>query len=161
MRSQKLASTLSAALLIAACSNPAFAQMGMGRGGPMMGGMMGNADCPMMGMMMNGQEQRLEQRLDGLKKQLAITAAQETAWTAYAAAVKKNAEGMQGAHQTMRQAMAAKTPVERMDGHITAMDGRANLMKALKPALATLYDALTAEQKTKANGVLAGRGCMF
>jgi hypothetical protein len=157
----KLTPILTAALLLASASYPADAQMGMGRGGPMKGGMMDNADCPMMGMMMNGQEQRLDQRLDGLKKQLGITTAQDAAWTAYAAAVKKNAEGMQGAHQTMRQGMTAKTPVERLDGHIAAMDGRANLMKALKPALMNLYESLTADQKAKANSALAGRGCMF
>jgi LTXXQ motif family protein len=142
-----------------AATSGALAQMG--RGGPMMGGGMMKQDCPMMGMMMPGQEGRLDQRLGALKTQLAIKPEQEAAWTAYVAAVKKNAEGMQGVHQTMRQSMQAKTPVERLDGHLAAVEGRANMLKTMKTALTPLYDALSAEQKTKANTVLGGQGCMM
>jgi hypothetical protein len=151
-------------IALAAVASPTAvsAQMGGGRGGmAMMGRGMMNQDCPMMGMMPAGQEARLEQRLNSLKTQLAIKPEQEAAWTAYVAAAKKTAEGAQGVHQTMRQSMGAKSPVERIDSHLTAIEGHANLLRIMKPALATLYDALSAEQKVKANAVLGGRGCMM
>ena len=146
-------------------TDPALAQMGMGPGRanvPMMGGRgMMSPDCPMMGMMMSGQETRLDQRLGVLKTELGISAAQETAWSAYATVVKKNAEVIRGKQQAMMQAMAMKSPVERLDGHIAAVEEHAKLLKAMKPALTTLYENLSAAQKVKADAVLTARGCMM
>ena len=88
----------------------------------MMGGHGMKHDCPMMGMMGSGREAQLEQRLGKLKQKLAVTAAQEPAWAAYAAAAQKNVEGHQGMHRAMTQSMDAKTPVERLDSQITAVE---------------------------------------
>ena len=149
-------------LAIALCAaSPTSAQMMGGRNGPMMGGAMYDADCPMMGMMTMGQESRIDQRLGALKTQLAIKPEQDAAWTAYASAAKKNAEGMQDKHKSMMAGMQAKTPLERIDAHITAVEARGTLLKAMKPAMAALYESLTAEQKTKANTLLSGKGCMM
>jgi LTXXQ motif family protein len=149
-------------LALALCAaSPASAQMMGGRNGPMMGGAMRDADCPMMGMMAMGQENRIDQRLAALKAQIAIKPEQDTAWNAYASAAKKNAEGMQATHKSMMSGMQAKTPLERIDAHITAVEARGTLLKAMKPAMAALYEALSAEQKTKANTMLSGKGCMM
>ena len=51
----------------------------------------------------------------------------------------------------MVKVMEAKTPVERLDAHIAAMDGRLASLKEVKPALAALYGALSDEQKKKAD----------
>lgn len=141
-------------------TSPVSAQM-FGRGGPMMGGAMRDADCPMMGMMMSGQEKRVDERLNAIKTRLAIKPEQEAAWTAYTAAVRKNAESMQSAHQAMRPSMQGKTPIERIDGHLAAVETQATLLKSMKPVVIALYDSLSAEQKTKANALLAGKGCMM
>ena len=131
--------------------------MPMGRG---MMGMMG--DCPMMGMMMGADTSTfVEGRIAFLKAELAITDAQKGAWEPYAAALKKNLQGMQVMRQTMMKVMEAKTPVERLDAHIVAMDGRLASLKEVKPALAALYAALSAEQKSKADQILTGMGCMM
>ena len=149
-------------LTVALCvASPASAQMMGGRTGPMVGGAMRGADCPMMGMTTAGQESRIDQRLAAIKSQLAIKPEQEAAWAAYAAAAKKSAEATQAAQKSMMPMMQAKTPIERIDGHIAAVEQRGALLKAMKPAMTALYDALSAEQKTKANAVLSGRGCMM
>ena len=127
---------------------------GMMQGGMM--GMMGN--CPMMG---GGAAAHAEGRIAFLKAELAITDQQKNAWEAYAAAIKKNLEGMQSMRETMMKVMQAKSPVERLDAHIAAMDSRVTALKELKPALADLYAALSDEQKKKADELLTGMGCMM
>ena len=131
--------------------------MPMGRG---MMGMMG--DCQMMGMMMGADASTFaEGRIAFLKAELAISDAQKAAWEAYAAALKKNLQGMQAMRQTMMNVTEAKTPVERLDAHIAAMDGRLGSLKEVKPALTALYVALSEEQKKKADQILTGMGCMM
>ena len=140
-------------------------QRGMGMDGmPMERGMMMKmmGDCPMMGMMMGADTSTFaEGRIAFLKAELAITDAQKAAWEAYAAALKKNLQAMQAMRQTMMKVMEAKTPTERLEAHIAAMDGRLASLKEVKPALAALYDALGDEQKKKADQVLTGMGCMM
>jgi hypothetical protein len=63
--------------------------------------------------------------------------------------------------QTMKAVFEAKTPADRLDAQITAMDGRLATLKEIKPALAKLYAALSDEQKKKADELLTGMGCMM
>jgi hypothetical protein len=144
--------------------------MGQGQGmGPGMmmgrGGMMGA--CPMMGGMMGmgGADDKgqtfAEGRVAFLKAELGITDAQEGAWKTYADAIRKNLANMQGMHAKMGDMMSAKTPGERLDAHVAAMEGRLAALKEVKPALAGLYSALTDEQKKKADDLLTGMGCMM
>lgn len=160
--------------------SPAIGQMGpMGPGGPgtmygpgygqgrmgpgMMGsgpGMMGG--CPMMGMTSEGQALMFtEGRIAFLKTELGITDAQKAVWDSYADAIKRNLQNMQSMWQSMKAVFEAKTPVERLDAHIGTMDGRLGALKAIRPALADLYAALTADQKKKADEILTGVGCMM
>jgi hypothetical protein len=142
---------------------PGMGMMGYGMmGGGGMMGMMGG-DCPMMGMMGGGADAQsfAEGRIAFIKAELAITDAQNSVWDAYSAALRKNFEGMQGMHKSMMSTMQAKDPVERLDHHITAMDGRLQMLKDMKPALAALYAALSDDQKKKADGLLTSMGCMM
>ena len=131
-----------------------------GRGGMM--GMMGGA-CPMMGMMMGGGEMPMHSagRVAFLKAEIAITETQEKAWDTYADALKNNMQSMQDMHKTMMAARTGKTAVERLDAHITAMDARLQALKDIKPKLGALYDALSDDQKKKADPLLTGMGCMM
>ena len=141
----------------------AAAQPGSGGPGMMMGpGMMRMmGDCPMMGMMMGADTSSFaDGRIAFIKAELAITDAQKGAWETYAAALKKNLQGMQAMRRTMVSVMDAKTPVERLEAHIKVMDGRLASLKEVKPALAALYGALSDDQKKK--GAWAARcsaGC--
>ena len=116
-------------------------------------------DCPMAGMMASGQEARIDARLADLKSQIGITSEQNSVWTAYTTAVKQSGADMSSRHMAMMQSMQAKTPIERLDGEIAAIENRAGHLKATKSALVMLFDALTLEQKTKANAMLAAHGC--
>ncbi|HEX5959570.1 MAG TPA: Spy/CpxP family protein refolding chaperone [Hyphomicrobiaceae bacterium] len=137
--------------------------MGLGMMRPgMMGMMRMMGDCMMVGMMMGGDTSTFaDGRIAFLKAELAITDTQKGAWESYAAALRKNLQGMQAMHQAMVNVMEAKTPVERLEGHINVMDGRLASLKELKPALAALYGALSEDQKKKADQVLTGMGCMM
>jgi LTXXQ motif family protein len=155
---------LSAALGLG--SIDAKAQDTKGMGGMTMGqGMMGG-DCPMMDRMttkmrrmMGGDMQAMsDQRIAALKTQLAITPEQQATWDTYAAALKKNLAGMQAMRQTMKTGMAAKTPVERLDAHVAALETRLAALKEVKPALSNLYTTLSDDQKKKAEKSI---GCMM
>jgi LTXXQ motif family protein len=139
--------------------------MGKGMGGMMMGqGMMG--DCPMMDRMSRGVRKMMggdmqamsDQRIAALKTQLAITPEQQATWDTYAAALKKNVTGMQAMRQTMKTGMSAKSPVERLDAQVTAMESRLAALKEVKPALSNLYTSLSGEQKKKADKTVS---CMM
>ena len=67
---------------------------------------------------------------------------------------------MQGMRQTMKAVFEAKTPADRLDAQIAAMDSRLMALKEIRPTLAKLYAALSDEQKKKADEVLTGMGCM-
>jgi hypothetical protein len=102
-----------------------------------------------------------EGRIAFLKAELAVTDAQKPVWDAYAEALKGNLQSMQSMRQIMQTAFEANTPVERLDAHIAGMETRLGALKAVKPALANLYAALSSEQKKKADDVLTGVGCMM
>lgn len=138
--------------------------MGPGRMMGMPGrGMMGMGDCPMMGTMMGGTEMPAfgEGRIAFLKAELGITPAQQAAWDAYAAALTKNFASMQGMRQTVMTALEGKTPVERLDAHLAAMESRLTALKEVRPTLTALYGVLTDDQKKKADAILTGMGCMM
>lgn len=179
---------MSAKILLGACMTigialgpiamvvPAEAQMGMREGyGPGMyrSGMMGGGPgglrgpgpwggCPMMGLAADGHASAFaEGRIAFLKAELGITDAQKAVWDAYADAVKSNLESMQGMWQGMKSVAEAKSPVERLDARVAAMESRLAVLKEIRPSLANLYAALTAEQQKKADDLLTGIGCMM
>jgi len=139
--------------------------MGRGMRGPgMMGpGMMGGRGMMMGGCpMMSGEGQTFAKgRIAFLKAELAITDKQKAPFDAYATALNDNFENMHAMWQNMMEMMSAKTPVERLDIHLTMMESRVTALKAIKPRLAALYSALSDEQKQKADQLLTGMGCMM
>lgn len=143
---------------------PGMMGQGMGRGGMM--GMMGGG-CPMMGPMMGMMAREgsapsfVEGRIAFIKAELVITDSQKDVWDAYASALRKNIESMQQMRTTMMGTTQPANPVERLDLHISTMDSRLQSLKEVKPALATLYAALSEDQKKKADSLLTGMGCMM
>ena len=127
--------------------------------GPGMHGMMGQG---MMGPgMMMGYGPMMEGRLAYLKAELGITDAELQAWNGYASAVKARASQMQGMHSAVMQAMQSGRALDRLEVHIQAMQSMVDGLKALKPATETLYNALSDEQKKKADLLLGGGCCMM
>jgi hypothetical protein len=136
---------------------PGMGMMDGGMGGMDMMRMM--AECPMM--MGGDMASHAQGRIAFLKAELGITDAQKAVWEAYAAALTKNLEGMQATRTAMMKAMEAKSPVERLDTHLAAMEGRVAALKEVKPVLGALYAALSDAQTKKADQLLTGMGCMM
>ncbi len=145
--------------------SPGMMGGGMMGSGTSMGGMMmqgrgsmGMGNYPMMG---EDADIHAAGRVAFLKAELAITDQQKEAWDAYAAALKKNLEGMQNMHATMMTMMQTKSPIDRLDARIAAMESRLAAMKELKPPLANLYAVLSDDQKKKADELMGGMGTMM
>ncbi|MCP5409130.1 MAG: Spy/CpxP family protein refolding chaperone [Chromatiaceae bacterium] len=115
----------------------------MGGPGGMMsgpGGMMGGP-----GSMMSGDPvASADQRLSGLRTTLEITADQETAWNAYAEAVKGKA-GLMLAHRQSMMGSAGVAPEQRFAFHQQGLEQ----MQRITTTGRDLYNLLTPEQQTR------------
>ncbi len=109
-----------------------------------------------MGAMMMGDSQFAR-----LKTELKITEAQSPAWDAYIKAAKARGDAMKTAHETHMKTMKSGDAIQRLDGHITAMQTVVDALKELKPATAALYGTLDDDQKKKADQSLGSGGCMM
>lgn len=125
------------------------------------GGMMGGCGPMAFGPADGQTPPFVEGRIAFLKAELGVTDAQAKAWDAYVAAIKANFINMQGLHQAMVAAMAASTPVERLDSRIAVMESRLAALKDMKKPLGDLYAVLSDAQKKKADDLLTGMGCMM
>lgn len=147
------------------------AGMGMGMGpmgrGHMRRGMMGRG--PMghgMGAQGSGNPAAAaEWRLSGLKSDLKITAAQESAWKAYADQSKQQAEAMQKQMANVQGSTQATAP-ERLELRNQFMKQRQEQMEKGSAAFKDLYAVLSPEQKAVADqrvgfGMMGGRGMAF
>ena len=101
----------------------------------------------------------LEARLAFAKAELAITAAQDDAWQAYASALRSQAQqaGMPAMHRAMADNAAFPA---RFDARITTLEGRLAGMKAIREAAVALYDKLDDGQKKKADMLLPMSLCL-
>ena len=152
---------------------------GMGRGmgpaggpGPMGGGPMGYG--PMMGHGMGhgmgpqghgNPAAAADWRLSGMKTELKITAAQESAWKAFADQAKQQAEVMQAFMSTVQGSAQATAP-ERLELRNQMMKKRQEQMEKSTAAFKDLYAVLSPEQKALADqhvgfGMMGGRGMAF
>ncbi len=96
-------------------------------------------------------------RLDAMKAELAITAAQETAWTRYAKAVLDAAATMKTTRESIDpNAMSKMTPPDRFAFVTKMREQGQKQLGAVKTAAEELLATLDATQKTKANDILPG-----
>lgn len=136
--------------------------MGMGMG-PMGQGRMGHGMGHGMGHRVNADPAAAESRLAALKSELKISAAQESAWNAFAVQTKQRAEAMQASMKSAQGSAQATAP-ERMDLHNQMMKTRLEQMEKTTTAFKGLYAVLSAEQKALADqrfGMMGGRGMGF
>ena len=171
MSIKRFATTIAllAGSMTASVSDIAFAQSSeephappwhMMQGGPILGTMGG--DCPTMGAIMYGEDVSSygEGRIAFLKTELAIKDSQKVAWESYAEALRGNFQSLHEMQQTMKVGTKT-TPVDRLDVHLKAVQGRVKALEAVKGPLAALYEALTADQRKKADRILTPMGCMM
>jgi hypothetical protein len=100
--------------------------------------------------------ERAEKRLDYLKYQLKITAAQEPLWNAYTEKMKAEAgKGMKGMRDSTDDKLSAP---ERMAKMQSLMEERLTAMKGVHESFNRLYAALTPEQQAVADKQAASMG---
>lgn len=137
------------------------AAMPMSGGGPMMGSgpMMGGGPMMLMRrrMMMgmhrgNPQEWCIDRlawhaaRLAYIETKLELTAAQRPLWAKVEEAARAEREKERGICQSMKSGTAA-TALDRMDRAEEFLAARLDGLRAARPAVAALYQSLTAEQR--------------
>jgi uncharacterized protein (DUF1800 family) len=97
-----------------------------------------------------------------LKTQLGLTDAQTSVGDAYVNAFRAHVTAMQQHRQAMMTSMAAgSTSAQRAEAMVASMDTCLNAMKDLKTAYVALYQALTPDQKQRADAVFSGMGWMM
>jgi hypothetical protein len=101
-----------------------------------------------------------DERLNALKKELAITEAQTKAWEDYAASVKAAVASMRDVHAQVMNGSVPATLPERITLHEGIMTGRLEAMKSTNAATLSLYNALDSAQKKKADELIMGMGMM-
>jgi hypothetical protein len=141
-----------------AAGDPAYGVSRAPRGG----GVMIGRSCPVTRMMTGMNTPAFgEGRIAFLKAELGVTEAQTAVWNAYAEALKRNFENMKSMRQTLAASLEGRTPVDRLDAHVAAMESRLEALKKLKPSLKTFYETLSPEQRRTANTILTGMACMI
>jgi Spy/CpxP family protein refolding chaperone len=137
------------------CGGPGGAGHGYGPMGMMQGGGPGVHG----GMWGGGRGFMSAQNLDALKSQLAITAQQEPAWSAFTAKAAEQASLMQSAREKLWQGAGADTtPQARMAQHIGLMAQHLAGMQAMNGAMTDLYAVLTPEQRSTADRLFSHMG---
>lgn len=157
-QSKRIIAILGTAALITGATGAVFAYGGYAPGyGPGWGGHHGRMGGP--GGMFGGPGAMIggygytDQQLARLKQSLAITPAQETAWNAYAQALREQS----GLMQTHRQAMFANgvpNPDQRLAFHQQGL----TQMQRVVDACRALFATLTPQQQAQL-GNQTGRGC--
>lgn len=130
---------------------------GKGQGMQMMQGA-----CPMRGMNMNGGKSHTfsKGRIAFLNAELEITEEQKPLFEAYAKKVTANLSHMSNMRENMQGMKQAETPVEKLGMHLGMMESRLDALKAMQGPLEALFEALSEEQKEKANQLMPGMTCM-
>ncbi|MBR0714029.1 Spy/CpxP family protein refolding chaperone [Bradyrhizobium liaoningense] len=145
-------------------TGPSQGMMGGGMMNMMGGGMPMSDMMPMMGMMrpsgggdgMGGMEtiDRVEGRIAFLRTELKITDAQQSAWNAFADALRTNAKTLGDMRSSM---MSQRSPglVEKLTLQEKWLAARLEGTRAMKSALSTLAATFSDEQKKAADELLA------
>lgn len=106
-------------------------------------------------------ESHLEARLAFTKAELAITAAQDAAWQAYATALRGKAPPMSTDMATQHHAtMDGAAFPDRFDARIATLESQLASLRAVREASVALYGKLDGGQKTKADALLPMSLCL-
>lgn len=124
-------------------------------------GMMSGGTMPMMGgMSAMMAPEHIEGRIAFLKAELRIAPAQEPAWEAFAAALRSDAQTMQGMAEEMQGMMASgmKQPpvsvLDRLDRHERMLNAHREHLQRIRTALKPLYDSLDDDQRRRADELI-------
>jgi hypothetical protein len=96
------------------------------------------------------------ERLNALKAELSITAAQEKIWGDYAKAVDVAANSMRANHENMMRGDLPTTLPERLTLHETMLSARLEEIKSLNAATFAVHNVLDSNQKKQADDIIMG-----
>jgi hypothetical protein len=96
---------------------------------------------------------RDEQRIRKLHDSLAITASQEVLWGQLAQVIRSNDERIDELATERHRRAATMTAVEDLRSYGEITDAHAAGIRAFEPAFQSLYDAMSATQKSNADSV--------
>ena len=97
---------------------------------------------------------KVEGRLAYAKTLLGITDSEAAAWKAYEDVSRTNVQSIRAAQQAMIDAERTGSAIDRMHAQTAMVQARLDAMKALQPATEALYNALTPDQRERADVVL-------
>ena len=98
----------------------------------------------------------MEDRVAALKAELGITDAQMPQWNAFADAMRARAMAMQSMRQQMMQQHSAASWPDRLAQHEQRLSAHLEAMKAMEASTRALWDALSDEQRRKAEELMPG-----
>lgn len=154
MRKILTATALGLALAGGLAASPLLAQgMGPDHGGGGPGGGPGGFGNP--AQMCEGRDARTAGLLAYAETRLGITEAQRPAWDAFRRAVEASDAPMDQACAELANAGRAQSLPERMARMERFGEARLAQLKALRPAVETLYAQLTPEQRQTADGLMS------
>ena len=99
-------------------------------------------------------EARVAGRLAYAKTLLGITDDQSAAWKAYEDVSRANVQRIDVAHEAELAAERSGSAIDRMHAQTNMMQARLDARRALQPVTEALYNALTPEQRDRADAVL-------
>lgn len=102
-----------------------------------------------------GMTERVEGRIAFLRAELQITDAQAKLWDAFAGALRDNAKRLKDSGGAMMSGMEGPALIGQLDSQEKMLNARLEGVKAMKAALAPLYQALTEDQRKAADELLA------
>lgn len=94
-------------------------------------------------------EESVDQRIHDLQDQLGITTAQMPQWNAFAQAMRDNATSTNELFQRRARAVASMNALENMQSYAQVIRAYADDTDRLAGAFASLYNALSNQQKQK------------
>ena len=121
----------------------------------MMGGGGGRTGMGGMDMSGMGMTERIEGRIAFLHAELQISDGQSKVWNDFAGALRNNAKLLKEANMPMMADASAPQLLAQLDSQERILGARLEGIRAMKAALAALYEALTPDQRKTADELLA------
>jgi hypothetical protein len=100
-----------------------------------------------------GMEAKLDQHIDSLHEQLAITPAEQTQWDGFAQVMRDNAAAMHAAVDERAKSFVSMNAADNMKSYAELARVHADNMQKLAQSFESLYSDLSADQKKIADGV--------
>lgn len=101
---------------------------------------------------------RDEQRIRGLHDRLSITPAQESLWGKVAEVMRSNDRAVDTLAKARRDSATKMTAIEDLRSYGEITEAHAAGIRAFAPVFETLYDSMSAAQKTNADNVFRNQG---